>query len=287
MNLNEVSSIRDGNPQCKACGGVGFTLVEHVRGSRSGVLSLCHCVGSDCNKCEAKGEPPFLIYDRSQNKMLPCVCHDARFSLRKAEQLVVAANIPPRYRFQFLSTIDLGDSKSDPDLSFIVAHDWANELVHKFLDPSFVPSGFYLWGGTGTGKTLLACVILNELIFRYQVKCKYAKVNKDFLSAIKDTYQSDSETHGQERMIEKEFAEVDVLVIDDFGIQKETEFNNRKLYDLIDNRYEQEKLTLLTSNHSLHEWQDKGQGRIYSRLSEMTKEIQLKCSDYRTRFRSQ
>lgn len=284
MNLSEITSIRDGNPQCKTCGGVGITLAEHVRGSRSGALVLCHCIGSDCNTCESKGQAPFMTFDRKLDKMLPCVCHNARFSLRNLENLVEKANIPARYRFQFLSTIDIGDTASDPDMSFIIAHDWANELVHKFKNADFTPQGFYLWGGTGSGKTLLACVILNELIFRYGVTCKYAKVNKDFLSAIRDTYQSDSETHGQERSIEKEFANVDVLIIDDFGVQKESEFNNRKLYDLIDSRYEQEKLTLLTSNHSLIEWRDRGQGRIYSRLMEMTKEIELKCPDYRTKF---
>ncbi len=284
MNLSEITSIRDGNPQCKTCGGVGITLAEHVRGSRSGALVLCHCIGSDCNTCESKGLAPFMTFDRKLDKMLPCVCHNARFSLRNLENLVEKANIPARYRFQFLSTIDIGDTASDPDMSFIIAHDWANELVHKFKNADFTPQGFYLWGGTGSGKTLLACVILNELIFRYGVTCKYAKVNKDFLSAIRDTYQSDSETHGQERSIEKEFANVDVLIIDDFGVQKESEFNNRKLYDLIDSRYEQEKLTLLTSNHSLIEWRDRGQGRIYSRLMEMTKEIELKCPDYRTKF---
>ncbi|GBF51099.1 DNA replication protein DnaC [Leptospira ryugenii] len=281
MILSEITSFRDGNPQCKTCGGVGFYLEEQVRGSRAGALSLCHCVGMECNTCEAKGQAPYLVYDKSQNTMIPCVCHNARFSIKKCERLVDQANIPPRYQFQFLSTIDLGESNTDPDLSFIVAHDWANELVHHFEDPKFARKGFYLWGGTGSGKTLLACVILNELIFRYGIRCKYAKVNKDFLSAIRDTYQTDSDTHGQERFIERELANVDVLVIDDFGVQKETEFSNRKLYDLIDSRYEQDKLTLLTSNHSLSEWKERGQGRIFSRLNEMTKEIQLKCPDYR------
>ncbi|MCZ8157554.1 MAG: ATP-binding protein [Leptospira sp.] len=284
MNLSENITIRDGNPQCKNCGGVGFTLAEFVRGSRSGILTLCHCVGSGCNTCEAKGEAPYLVFDKSQDKMLPCVCHNARVHMKNFEFLVENANIPPRYRFQFLTTIDIGDTKNDPDLSFIVAHDWANELVHNFINPAFSPQGFYLWGGTGSGKTLLACVILNELIFRYGIKCKYAKVNKDFLSAIRDTYSKDSETHGQERFIERELANVDVLVIDDFGVQKDSEFSNQKLYDLIDGRYEQDKLTLLTSNHPLIDWKDRGQGRVYSRLMEMTKEIQLKCPDYRIKY---
>ncbi|MCZ8237868.1 MAG: ATP-binding protein [Leptospiraceae bacterium] len=281
MNLADVFPFRHGVVDCPYCGGAGIILDTNVRGLRSGALSVCHCVGSDCNVCPSKGEPPFLVYDIDSDMQIPCMCHGARLELIKLEKLVAKAGIPPRYRFQFLQSIDIGDKSNDPELSFLIAHDWASELVHKWKDPNFNAKGFYLWGGTGSGKTLLACVILNELIFRYGVNCKYAKVNKDFLSAILNTYQKDSETSGQESNIEKEFANVDVLVIDDFGIQKDSEFNNRKLYDLIDTRYENEKLTLLTSNQALEDWKIKGEGRIYSRLMEMTKEIQLKCPDYR------
>jgi DNA replication protein DnaC len=283
MNLSDVFPFRHGNIKCSSCGGAGIVLDVNVRGLRSGALSLCHCISGDCNTCPAGGEPPYLVYDPEQDMQIPCLCHGARWELVQLEVLVAKAGIPPRYRFQFLQSIEIGDKQYDPELSFLVAHDWASELVHNWQNPNFIPKGFYLWGGTGSGKTLLACVILNELIFRYGIKCKYAKVNKDFLNAIKNTYQKDSETHGQEGFIERELATVDVLVIDDFGVQKDSEFNNMKLYDLIDSRYENEKLTLLTSNHPLKDWKEKGDGRIYSRLQEMTKELQLNCPDYRLR----
>lgn len=281
MNLSGVFSFRHGVLDCPYCGGAGIVLDENVRGSRSGLLSLCHCIAGDCGTCPAGGEPPYLVYDSEQDMQIPCLCQGARFELGRLEKLVAGAGIPPRYRFKFLQSIEIGDKDNDPELSFLIAHDWASELVHCWNDPNFIPKGFYLWGGTGSGKTLLACVILNELIFRHGIKCRYAKINKDFLDAIINTYKKDSDTHGQENAITKEFFDVDVLVIDDFGVQKDSDFNNRKLYDLIDNRYENEKLTLLTSNHPLEEWKKRGEGRLYSRLCEMTKEIQLKCPDYR------
>ncbi|MCC5814614.1 MAG: ATP-binding protein [Leptospira sp.] len=281
MNLSDVFSFRHGVTDCPYCGGAGIVLDENVRGSRSGLLSLCHCIAGDCDSCPARGEAPYLIYDEEQDMQIPCLCQGARFELMRLEKLVAAAAIPPRYRFKFLQSIEIGDKDNDPELSFLIAHDWASELVHLWKNPNFVPRGFYLWGGTGSGKTLLACVILNELIFRYGVNCKYAKINKDFLDAIRNTYQKESETHGKEVLITKEFMDVDVLVIDDFGVQKDSDFNNQKLYDLIDTRYENEKITLLTSNHPLEEWKARGEGRLYSRLREMTKEIQLKCPDYR------
>ena len=101
---------------------------------------------------------------------------------------------------------------------------------------------------------------------------------------LNGTYQKDSEFYGQESLIELEIANVDVLVIDDFGVQKETEWANSKLYDLIDHRYESDKLTLLTSNLELSELREMGEGRIYSRLLEMTRELKLECPDYREKF---
>lgn len=279
MLLNKITPIRSGVSNCQLCGGVGFLLEENVDGSRSGELFLCTCVTEYCAKCDSMGKPPYLSYDNSSNQMIPCFCHDSRTTISHIEKLVDKACIPPKYKYKFLNySID-----TSVEMSILVAHDWADTLVNDWKKKDS-RRGMYLWGGTGTGKTLIACVILNELIFRYKVDCRYAKINKDFLSALKDTYSKESEWHGRERSIEMEFAEVDVLVIDDFGVQKDTEWGNAKLYDLIDSRYEKEKITLLTSNSPLTDWKDKGEGRVYSRLCEMTNPIHLTCSDYRERF---
>lgn len=272
MNLKNLTPIREGSPGCPICSGVGFVLEENVKNSSSGVLLLCSCVGESC---ACKGRPPYLVYDESQNRMMPCVCHNARMELQRVEFQVKKAGIPPRYKYR---TLDRMDTK---ELSFLIAHDWADELVKKWSELGKAAQGLYLWGGTGSGKTLLACAILNELIFRYGLECKYAKINRDFLSTIRDTYQKDSELHGMEQTIKKQFTDVEVLVLDDFGANKESDWANSQLYDLIDARYEEEKVTILTSNISLSDWKDKAEGRIFSRLMEMTKEIHLDCPDYR------
>jgi DNA replication protein DnaC len=217
--------------------------------------------------------------------MIPCYCHEARLYYTKLKKNIEEARIPVKYSYKFMNHID---SSSDQTMSILAAMDWATDLIKHWDNHEYWKNhpkrGMYLTGAPGSGKSLIACVILNELIFRYNIRCLYAKISKDFLSALKDTYQKDSEFHGQERSIEQEFADVDVLVVDDFGVQKESEWANAKLYDLIDSRYEREKITLLTSNLPLKDWKDKGLGRVYSRLTEMTKEIELLCSDYRAKL---
>ncbi|HRG48537.1 MAG TPA: ATP-binding protein [Leptospiraceae bacterium] len=280
-----LKNIKTGDYSCPYCKGVGIVLDEMITGSRTGSLGLCSCVTEHCVKCPAKAKAPYLVYEESLNKMIPCFCQEARLTRNRLDKIIDASNIPPRYKYRFLNSMDVSGNNM---ISLFVAHDWANELINNWDNPAHwkdkPKQGMYLSGGTGSGKTLLACIILNELIFRYGVKCRYAKISKDFLNALKDTYQKDSEYHGQERSIEMEFADIDVLVIDDFGVQKDSDWVNSKLYDLIDSRYEKEKITLLTSNSPLSDWKEKGEGRVYSRLCEMTHEIKLECPDYRLKF---
>ena len=275
MLLTELIQSKDGISGCNICGGVGLYLEEFVKGSRTSEIVLCSCLSEHCKTCNSKGSSPYMDYDEEQDVMIPCLCQKSRYHLSKLDHVLKKSNIPPRYKFKSLAQLDTNE------LSFLAAYDWASTLVQEWKNNKAELRGMYLYGGTGSGKTLLACSILNELIIRFGVKCKYAKINKDFLSALRDTYSTDSDLHGRERSIETEFAEVDVLVIDDFGVQKDSDWANAKLYDMIDARYEKNKITLLTSNHPLAEWKEKGEGRLYSRLYEMTREIHLECADYR------
>jgi DNA replication protein DnaC len=288
MKLNKIlPEFQSGDADCQICNSVGLYFDEQVSNSNTGSLSICSCVLNHCKACPAKGKPPFRVFDPSQNIMLPCFCHEAREKYFNLSKVLESSNIPQKYKYKFFGSID---TSGEGGITLMTALDWAEDLVkywnHETHWKKNLKQGMYLTGNVGSGKTLLACIILNELIFRYNIKCMYAKINKDFLNALKDTYQKDSESHGRERNIEMEFAEVDVLVIDDFGVQKESEWANSKLYDLIDGRYEREKITLLTSNLPLIDWKEKGEGRVYSRLCEMAHEIKIDCPDYREKFKN-
>jgi DNA replication protein DnaC len=281
MNLSHLlKEDKAGIKDCSICGGVGIVLDEFVSNTKNPGLSICNCINEHCYVCPSNGKPPFMVYEENLDKLLPCFCNHARRIKRELELSIQQANIPYRYQYKFLGSVDINGPDS---LTLLAAHDWARDLSEKYKTGVNI-QGMYLTGAPGTGKTLLACVILNELMFRHKITCKYAKITKDFLNALRDTYQKDSDTYGKEKNIEQAFVDVEVLVIDDFGVQKDTEWANAKLYDLIDARYERQKLTLLTSNQPLIEWKEKGVGRVYSRLYEMTKEIKLECPDYRLKY---
>ena len=95
------------------------------------------------------------------------------------------------------------------------------------------------------------------------------------------------------------------LVIDDFGVQRNTEWEMEMLYNLIDSRYTREKPTFITSNISIEEFKlgtsvksdDKSRDddktvnvsrdRICSRIKELCKIISFDLPDYRNKFKQE
>ena len=60
-----------------------------------------------------------------------------------------------------------------------------------------------------------------------------------------------------------------------------TEWEAEMLYDLVDARYAEERLTLVTTNKPLAEVQQLSDGRIHSRLVEMCYTVDMDGDDYR------
>lgn len=106
--------------------------------------------------------------------------------------------------------------------------------------------GLLFLGGCGTGKTHLACAIMLELMERYLfVYSRYYKVSEIF-SAVRSTYQTGAITNEEEML--KFFSSIQLLVIDEVGIQKGSEAEKRILFSILDNRVTSNKPTILMSN---------------------------------------
>lgn len=106
--------------------------------------------------------------------------------------------------------------------------------------------GLLFLGGCGTGKTHLACAIMLELMDRYLfVYPRYYKVSEIF-SAVRNTYQQGATTNEEETI--KFFSSIQLLVIDEVGIQKGSEAEKRILFSILDNRVTSNKPTILMSN---------------------------------------
>ena len=122
------------------------------------------------------------------------------------------------------------------------ALNYSIQYVDNFPD---IPPPFFL-GSPGLGKTHLSVCIISELIFSKRKKCIF-KQFRDLLSDIKDIYVKNQS--------EKDFVETlchyDVLVIDDLGATRMSEWETSVLDTLIAKRYNSDKHTIFNSNLAL------------------------------------
>ena len=124
--------------------------------------------------------------------------------------------------------------------------------------------GFYLWSETkGSGKTMLAASIANELITKYRRFAKFA-TSLDILDEIRATY--DKHNEDTESKLLNDLSRADFLIIDDFGTERVTDWVGEKFYQIINGRYINKKVTIFTSNHDVMTL--KYDERVVSRIKE-------------------
>lgn len=138
-------------------------------------------------------------------------------------------------------------------------------------------TGSYVWGDPGTGKTYAAAAAV-----RLSLKeGKTAKLitSKRLLDGIKEGYDT-----GDSYVIETA-ENVQLLVLDDLGAERPTDWAIETLSRLIDTRYMSDRPTIITSNYKLGELRDLWGGvpgaRIASRIAGACKLINFVGADRR------
>lgn len=138
-----------------------------------------------------------------------------------------------------------------------------------------VRKGVYLQGDVGRGKTMLACAIFNNYLG--QGTLKFIVVD-ELIRRIKDAFNG-----GVEFDISR-YMEADLLILDDLGAEKTTEFVEGEIYNVINYRYNKKLPTIITSNINWNDLPSKYEmngKRLASRISEMCGSFNLNGKDYR------
>lgn len=140
--------------------------------------------------------------------------------------------------------------------------------------------GLLFLGGCGTGKTHLACAIMLELLDKYA--CLYSRYYKvtEIFSAVRNTYQQGATTNEEETI--KFFSSIQLLVIDEVGVQKGSESEKRILFSILDNRVTSKKPTILMTNLGSKDFVCVLGDRLYDRIRSKCVPVLFKGNSMRT-----
>ena len=139
--------------------------------------------------------------------------------------------------------------------------------VKKFEEMEKENIGLLLTGPVGTGKTYLASSIANALIEK-EISVKMT----NFAIILNDMMNLEI---NKNKYIEK-LNKYRLLIIDDFGMERDTPFATEHIFNIIDSRYRANKPIILTTNLSISQLTAPGhlkEQRIYSRILEMATPI--------------
>lgn len=228
--------------------------------------------------CRCGGKSPFMILNAKGGEPAWCPCYSFRMKIIHIDKYIRKSGIPDRFRFKFLQ--DFKEQYDNGKMIRELLRSYFTTLVGDIYHNKASIKGLYLWGEPGRGKTYFAHILLNELIFRFVKPGKFISLSKSF-HEIRRTFDESSDTHGQAMPMIDVLSNVPYLVIDDFGVQRNTEWEMEILYNLIDARYANQRLTFVTTNQKVDELKDLAQGRIYSRFLEMCRIIHVTGQDFR------
>jgi DNA replication protein DnaC len=204
----------------------------------------------------------------------PCKCRKQKSHSSQLEKV----KIPRRYEschFQSYKVINPSQQK---------AYAYASKLAMEY--PA-IDRGLLLMGTCGIGKTHLAVSILKALTER-GFSCLFYEFGS-LLKQIQDSYNPS--TQSSELKILSNIFDAEVLVLDEIGASKPTDWVRDTMAHIINTRYNDKKLTIFTTNYLDERKSEKEETledrigvRLRSRLYEMCKTVKIEGHDFRKTF---
>jgi DNA replication protein DnaC len=204
----------------------------------------------------------------------PCKCRKQK----TFTDLIEKARIPRRYiDCHFHNYQKFNSSQTQ-------AYNFASSLTRNY--PA-VERGLLLMGTVGVGKTHLAVSILKSLTER-GFSCLFYEFGA-LLKEIQDSYNPS--TQSSELKILAPVLDAEVLVLDEIGASKPTDWVKDTMAHIINTRYNDKKLTVFTTNYSDERRTERDETledrigvRLRSRLFEMCKTVVIQGEDFRRTF---
>src|SRR3984957_3705190 len=190
----------------------------------------------NCPKCEGTG---FRIVERDGlTGAFPCDCGEAQ----RGEQLLDKARIPPNYARASLDSFALPQDNPVAHRSLATALLQAKAFARDF--PSANPPGLLFIGEPGAGKTHLAIGVMKQLLEKGH-ECLFFDY-QNLLDRIRSGYNAASGASDREAY--RAALDAPVLVLDDLGAHRVTEWVEDTVTSIITDRCNHRKTLIATSN---------------------------------------
>jgi DNA replication protein DnaC len=199
--------------------------------------------------CDGSG----WLLDEETNVARPCACREGRINRTQSRR--IGTGIPKRFRgvsFDRQPIVDL-----DP---FVIQR--VRQFVHRIEKNIDEGNGLWFFGDVGTGKTSLAMLVSKAALEAGRSVAIYSVPR--LLADIKETYEDDAGRSYAELF--RRLCEVDLLHLDDLGTEKRTEWVLEQLYSIVNERWQNERPIVVTTNLGLDELREQIGFRTVSRI---------------------
>lgn len=194
-----------------------------------------------------------------------------------ADTLLADSRIPRRYQHCSLDTF-----VTYPNERLLNAVTRAKRFADQF---PVVEKGLFLVGPPGIGKTHLAVAVLKHVIRGTGARGIFYDT-RDLLKVIRSTYDPTNRTSEQD--ILRPVMTAELLVLDDLGAEKTSDWVEETLNLIVNTRYNERRATIFTSNFEEKEDRTDPESllarvgfRMHSRLYEMCDFVEFEGADYR------
>lgn len=210
-----------------------------------------------CPRCVEEEAPK--REEEARQKMIE---EQKQWEIEHAKRVLAAkigrACIPERFKDRTLQTYIADNDGQKKALAF------AEQFLESYKEGKRGQSAIFT-GERGTGKTHIAIGIAHALITEHKSTAVYSTVQR-LIRSVRETWRRDSEK--SETEVIALYASPDLLILDEVGIQAGSENEKNILFDVLNERYETRRSTIMLTNLSVDECREFLGERVFDRMRE-------------------
>ena len=228
-------------PDCMRCNDTRVNISVRPR-KRYAHARLCECVSSPCKTCKGTG---YIMEQDSFQRDVALVCPDCE-QFKQRVDLYNNARIPRRY---WNSRLDTEDQDDENEIVFDVLLSIFRLLPQRLSNQNILQTededlkGMVIMGSPGTGKTHLMTGFAYQCTISQGISCIF----QSFAELLSELRQGYSEGKSDIEIIEPHL-QTDILIIDDLGKGRNSDWELGILDMLISERYNRNQMIMVTTN---------------------------------------